>query len=239
MASIKFKKHPVEYPYILAFDLAKMHTGWSLLEFSDSIPRVLDCGVVDMTKEPEDVFWLRYYQAIKRILERAMQGCSSLLVTKERMPQQNGRYSSITALQALAQCHAIFDMVVAELGADAYDFIGVAAVSEKAYYKSLTDKDKVEKEDIKEYILCNYHHRLADNVSLDITDSIAVGVTLRNYSAGRDIAAETKEVRKLLKKYKSTAKIEECLNRIDFLKDLKLKGETYEQSRAQSVQQEA
>lgn len=205
MTQIKFKQHPKDFQYCLSFDLAKLHTGWSFCRWDGDLLTVLETGVIDMTSEPEETFWLTY----SRKLEQIICECKVMnpLVLKERMPMQNGRFSSIGALQALAQCHAVFDLVMAQFDLPVYDMFGIPAISEKALFRRLTGLEKVEKEDIRHFILYHTDNQMPPDVSLDITDSIAVIMTLYQHTAEQDIKERARELKRQQKQFKSAKKI--------------------------------
>ena len=224
MEQIKFQVHPKSFAYFLSFDLAKIHTGWSLCNFNEDKLTILEVGVIDMSNARPEEFWLEYYRQLSRVFSQFLPYKEKMLVLKERMPMQNGRFSSIAALQALAQCHAVFDLLVAQFGFIIYDTEGIPAISEKALFRQLTGKDKVEKTDIREFILSHSVHKMQEDVSLDITDSIAVTMTLCLHTAEQDIKKELAEIRKQKKQYKSAKKIAQLEERETALQHL-LKGD--------------
>lgn len=161
-----------------------------------------------MTEAEESAFWLSYHTELTKIFTK-FSSWGQFLVLKERMPMQNGRFSSIGALQALAQCHAIFDLVAAQNNAILYDTSGVPAVSEKALFRRLTGIEKVEKTDIRQWILYHTDNQLPQDVSLDITDSIAVTMTLYCHTAEQDILERARELKRKQKQLKSLKRIAE------------------------------
>lgn len=208
MREIKFVQHPRDFRYCLSFDLAKNHTGWSFCRWDGDLLTVIGTGVIDMTEAEESAFWLSYHTELTKIFTK-FSSWGQFLVLKERMPMQNGRFSSIGALQALAQCHAIFDLVAAQNNAILYDTSGVPAVSEKALFRRLTGIEKVEKTDIRQWILYHTDNQLPQDVSLDITDSIAVTMTLYCHTAEQDILERARELKRKQKQLKSLKRIAE------------------------------
>lgn len=223
---IKYQKSLLDYKYIISFDLAKNLTGYSLIDYNDH--RVLHAGVIDMSKSTCESFWYAYAAALRSALGQCLNALprplkkSEVFITKEKLPNQSGRFSSIEALQALAQCHAIFDLVVYDYGVDVYDFDGVHSVSVKAHFKHLTGIDKPSKEDIAQYISKQFCFDIS-NYTLDVTDSIAVAMTLVDVKYNKDIDDRIKEIKKALKQYKSQNKINELNNDIALLSSLKIK----------------
>ena len=209
MDLVKYHKLPQEFPYCLSFDLAKVHTGWSFCRWDGDHLVVLETGVVDMSDAEDAMFWLEYCNALSAVFVKFLCHKDHMLVLKERMPMQNGLRSSIGALQALAQCHAIFDLLTASYRVNIYDTLGVPAISEKALFRRLTGLDKVEKSDIRSFIRSHTDNQLPPDVSLDISDSIAVTMTLYQHMATQDLTNRIKELKREQKRFKSTKKIAE------------------------------
>lgn len=216
---IKFNKSLNEYRYVLSFDLAKVHTGWSLLDIADM--KLIDCGVID-TSDYGDHPWRYFYKELFEVFVKTQKRNIDFFIVKEKLPSQNGPHSTVATLQELAKTHAIFDLALQVSSLPTYDFCGVHSVSEKAYFKKLTDLEKPTKQDIfnqiKKMIDLN---GFDDNINLDISDSIAVSLTLINKKWNSDIDEEIKNKKKELKKSKTDKKINRLQEEIDFLNSLK------------------
>lgn len=220
---IKYQKSLSDYKYIISFDLAKNLTGYSLIDYRNH--KVLHAGVIDMSKSTCESFWYAYAAALRSALGQCLNALSrplkksEVFITKEKLPNQSGRFSSIEALQALAQCHAIFDATVYDFGVDYYDFDGVHSVSVKAYFKRLTGIDKPTKEDICSYISKYFNYDFS-KTTLDVTDSIAVAMTLVDVKYNKDLSEKIKELKKSLKQYQSAARIRQVQDEIARLQSL-------------------
>ena len=220
---VKYNNQLSNYKYIISFDLAKNLTGYSVIDFREH--KVIYANIIDMSKCACESFWYEYSNQIRialgcclNIMPRPLRK-SEIFITKEKLPNQSGKFSSIEALQALAQCHAIFDSVVYDYGIDYYDFEGVHSVSVKAYFKHLTGKDKPTKEDIRDYISTCFNYDFS-NLTLDVTDSIAVAMTLVDVKYSKDILEKIKELKKSIKQYKSAARIKQVQDEIAALQAL-------------------
>ena len=221
---IKCIKSLKEYQYILSFDLAKKITGYSLLDIQNN--KVVLAGMINTAECKDDFVWDYYYNQILAVLDHCLieigrENEDLLFVTKERLPNQNGKFSTIDTLQSLAQVHAIFDLAVYHKGLEVYDYEGIHSVSVKAYFKSLLNIDKPQKEDIAEHIRKVYKDFDFSEYSLDVTDSLAVSMTLIGKKYNNDIAEEVKILKKELKNTKSNNKIEKIKNKIILLEGLK------------------
>lgn len=220
---IKYNVKLSNYKYILSFDLAKNLTGYSLIDYTTH--RVILAEIIDMSKHQCESFWYEYAKQIRIAIGMCLNALPNasekkyVLITKEKLPNQSGRFSSIEALQALAQCHAIFDAVIYDFGVDYYDFDGVHSVSVKAYFKHLTGIDKPTKEDICSYISKYFNYDFS-KTTLDVTDSIAVAMTLVDVKYNKDLIEKIKELKKSLKQYKSAARIRQVQDEIARLQSL-------------------
>ena len=217
---VKFNKSINEYDYVLSFDLAKHNTGYSLYSLSDKT--VILTGMI--IGEEKENYWYGLYEEFEHLLLELSSKFDKkkIFVIKEKLPTQNGRFSTISTLQALAQVHAILDIACGNCGFEFYDYDGVHSVSVKAYFKELTGIEKPTKEDIANKIsfLCAEYD--FSGLPLDITDSLAVTLTLVDRKWNRDITEEIKSINKDIKKFKSEKKKQELLNYIDKLNSLKI-----------------
>lgn len=207
---IKFTKSLNEYSYILSFDIAKKVTGYSLYDLQNDT--VLLVGVIDTSKSKDELVWNYFYNEVVRVIK----GCADIVggeradrifITKEKLPNQNGRFSTIETLQGLAQAHAIFDLAVRNSGVEAYDYEGVHSTSVKAYFKQLTDVEKPQKEDIAKYLIEKYPSFDFSPFPLDVTDSLGVTYTLIGKKWNADIKERIKEIKKDIKNAKSNGKV--------------------------------
>lgn len=218
---IKFNKNIKDFNYVLSFDLAKHNTGYSLLDISNN--RIILTGMIvgDETKEN---FWYGLYEEFEHLLLELSSKFDrkKIFIVKEKLPTQNGRFSTISTLQALAQVHAILDVVCGNCNYEVYDYDGVHSVSVKTYFKEITEIEKPTKEDIANKISLLYPTYDFKNAQLDITDSLAVSITLINKKWDKDITEEIKRINKEIKKYKSEKKKQELLLYIDKLNKLKI-----------------
>lgn len=216
---MKFQKSLYNFDKILSFDLAKRKTGWSLIESKNR--KILDCGVIE-TSEVNP--WESLYSAFSSIIEKYAVNDELTLVTKERMPNQAGRYTTINSLQELAKTHAIFDLCCQINKANVYDMDGVHSKSVKSYFEKLTNITNPTKEDIANVIFSEYENVSCKNMNLDITDSIAVSITLIEHKWNADIDKQVSEIKKEIKKYKTEKKKNELLSEIERIQLLKVDG---------------
>lgn len=223
---VKFEKPLSDYKYLLAFDLAKKVTGYSLLDIDND--RIIWAGVIDTGHAPDpNMIWDYFYNQIIDIIDNCIKmiGSSkmrSLLITKEQLPTQNGKFSTIATLQSLAQVHAIFDLAVFRSTIDVYDYVGVHSVAAKAYFRHLLDIQSPQKEDIAKYIYQKYSDYDFSALTFDTTDSIAVSLTLLNRKWNSDLQAEMSRVKKELKGAKASSKITRLNEELKKLESLKI-----------------
>ena len=219
---IKFNKKITDYQYVLSFDIAKHITGYSLLDIYNN--KIIYAGIIDTKKSKLDFIWDYFYNSIYDVINK----CSSIIcdsnlfIVKERLPNQNGKFSTIDTLQGLAQAHSIFDLAVHRSGHQFYDYDGVHSASVKSYFKTLTGLEKPQKEDISEYIKKKYSDFDFEEYPLDVTDSIAVSITLLEKKYNNDIDEKIKMINKEIKKSKLKSKIDKLNEEIVFLKNLKI-----------------
>ena len=219
---LKFNQKITDYQYVLSFDIAKHISGYSLIDIVNN--KVMRAGIIDTKKAKDDFIWDYFYNTITCIIKDCVKiiGGSKLFITKERLPNQNGRFSTIDTLQGLAQAHSIFDLAVHRSGEQFYDYDGIHSVSVKAYFKTLTGLEKPQKEDISEYIQKKYKDFNFDEYPLDVTDSVAVAITLVEKKYNSDIDERMKMVKKEIKKAKANIKINKLKEELAFLECLKI-----------------
>lgn len=214
---MKFQKKINDFNKILSFDLAKRKTGWSLISIKNKL--ILDCGVIE-TSEVNP--WESLYSAFSEIIEKYAINGELTLITKERLPNQAGRYTTINSLQELAKVHAIFDLCCQTHNSLIYDFDGVHSKSVKSHFEKLTNITNPTKEDIANVINLEYENVIGKDMNLDITDSIAVSITLLDHKWNSDIDKQISELKKEIKKYKTEKKKNELLSEIDRIQMLKV-----------------
>ena len=221
---IKYRQNINEFQYVLSFDLAKRVSGYTLWDFKND--EVLDAGIIDTHLAPQDFIWGYFYDKIIEIINECINKIGQnkralLFLTKEKLPNQNGPHSTIETLQGLAQAHAIFDLAVNHSGVEVYDYEGVHSVSVKAYFKTLIlNTDKPQKEDIGVSIKARFDKFDFDNFPLDVTDSLAVAMTLIEKKYKADIGEEKRRLKKELKAAKSAIKQSRIKEQIVFLDTL-------------------
>ena len=167
----KFQKPLSEIDYIISFDLALYKTGVSIYDISQkSIVRTDKIEVSHTDETPVATL----YTKLKEYLTSAVEKYGSLLmIVKEAMPAQAGRFTTIATLQTLAKAHAALDIAVAKVdGVDFYDEVGVHAVSVKALFKT-DETPKPTKTDIKKAV-CTYYGLKTGDLTDDESDSVAV-----------------------------------------------------------------
>lgn len=211
---IKFKKSLSEIDYIISFDLALFKTGISLYDIKQkSIVRTDKIEVSHSDETPVATL----YTKLKEYLTSAVEQYGNLLmIVKEAMPAQAGKFTTIATLQTLAKAHAALDIAVAKVdGVDFYDETGVHSVSVKALFKT-EETPKPTKTDIKKAVCAHYGLKVGD-LTDDESDSIAVIYTLIKKKWNADINEEIKRIKKEIKGLKQERAIEAHQKRIEEL----------------------
>lgn len=217
---VKFNKHLTDYRYVLAFDLAKHRTGYALVDILNNV--VAMSGLVDMDNDAEFP-WSGIYSQFMDVIHTAksIAGDDEFFVTKEKLPNQAGRFTTIASLQGLAQVHAIWELCCCHSEVEIYDREGVHSVSVRAHIAHQTGIEKPTKEDVADYVSKKYGFKDV-SAALDVTDAIAVVDTLVDKKWNSDIDAEIKTLKKQIKTYKTDKKKNGLLAEIDRLKELKV-----------------
>lgn len=217
---VKFNKHLTDYRYVLAFDLAKHRTGYALVDILNNV--VAMSGLVDMDNGAEFP-WSGVYSQFMDVIHTAksIAGDDEFFVTKEKLPNQAGRFTTIASLQGLAQVHAIWELCCCHSGVEVYDCEGVHSVSVRAHIAHQTGIEKPTKEDVADYVSKKYGFK-GVSTALDVTDAIAVVDTLVDKKWNSDIDVEIKTLKKQIKTYKTDKKKNGLLAEIDRLKELKV-----------------
>lgn len=215
----KFKKPLSEINYIISFDLALFKTGISLYDIAQkSIVRTDKIEVSHSDETPVATL----YTKLKEYLTSAVEKYGNLLmIVKEAMPAQAGKFTTIATLQTLAKAHAALDIAVAKVdGVDFYDETGVHSVSVKALFKT-EENPKPTKTDIKKAV-CAYYGLKVGDLTDDESDSIAVIYTLIKKKWNADINEEIKRIKKEIKGLKQERAIEAHQKRIEELQGMLL-----------------
>ena len=223
---LKFFKKISDYSYVLSFDIAKKVSGYSLYDIDNDC--VVLAGIVDTSKHSEDFIWDYFYNQIIKIIDKCKElvgpeNEAAIFVTKERLPSQNGRFSTIETLQGLAQAHAVFDLAVCHSCTEVYDYEGIHATSVKAYFKKLINCEKPQKEDIANYLQRLYPNFDFSKYPFDVTDSLGVTLTLLGKKWDSDIIEKVRELKKERKSAKTKAKITKLESEIEALEALKIR----------------
>lgn len=219
---IKFQKPLSEIDYIISFDLALYKTGVSIYDISQkSIVRTDKIEVSHTDETPVATL----YTKLKEYLTSAVEKYGNLLmIVKEAMPAQAGRFTTIATLQTLAKAHAALDIAVAKVdGVDFYDEVGVHAVSVKALFKT-DETPKPTKTDIKKAVCAHYGLKTGD-LTDDESDSVAVIYTLIKKKWNADLKDEIKRVKKEMKGLKQERAIAAHEKRIEELQAMILEVE--------------
>ena len=223
---VKFEKHLNDYDYIFAFDIAKVTSGYALVDFKNR--KILIQGLI-VTEKNSPMPWEDLYNQIDAVVTsvRSTYG-DNFFVIKERVPNQAGPRSSIDALQGLAKAHAIFDLYVAQHKLDYYDYNGIHSISVKAFFKNKYGIDKPQKIDILHCLQQEYAELVgkgetkSKDWALDISDAIALVDTLIEKKWNADIDEEARLERKHMRELEREKDIKIHQDRIDFIYGLKV-----------------
>ena len=133
---VKYNNCLKDYGYILSFDLAKQKTGWALVNIKTN--QAEKFGVI-VSDEKADSIWENLYDKISNVLLGVKAYCigkrEKFFVTKEKLPNQAGKFTTIQSLQSLAQIHSIWELACFKCGVNVYDLDGIHSVSVKAFFK--------------------------------------------------------------------------------------------------------
>lgn len=222
----KCKLRADDFKFVLSFDLSEMLTGWSLID--REVDKVEMVGMIDLHNNKSELIWTDFAQgvedafnAVELTCERLGVDKSKVLVTKEKLPIQMGMKSTITTLQTLSKCHGIFDLITYKRGFTVYDYDGIPAPSVRCYFKKITGVEKPDKVDVAKYIYDRYKEFDFEDTTYDVTDSIAVTITLLERNYDKDISEEIKNIKKEQKKYKTQKKKDQLQDEIVRLEGLK------------------
>lgn len=221
----KFKEKIDCYDYIIGFDLALHKTGVSIYNIKKK--RFTQYDMIISKGTGEEIFYDLYEKIKEYIWNFWHKDGGHILVIKEALPAQCGKFTTVKTLQQLAKAHAALTIAVAELQKDMhknicfYDDDGVHSVSVKSLF-STEECKKPTKTDIRNKIVEIYK---VDNSKLtdDISDSMAVIHTLINRKWNLDIQEEIKKIKKEIKSLKKESTIKERKEEIEFLSSIMIK----------------
>ena len=219
---VKYNNCLKDYGYILSFDLAKQKTGWALVNIKTN--QAERFGVI-VSDEKVDSIWEDLYDKISNVLLGVKAYCigkrEKFFVTKEKLPNQAGKFTTIQSLQSLAQIHSIWELACFKCGVTVYDLDGIHSVSVKAFFKRKYGIEKPTKEDIAKCVCKDYSFELGEYPE-DVTDAADCIMTLVEYKWNDDVKGKIKELKKSKEKYKSNKKLEELDAEMQRLRDLEV-----------------
>ena len=202
LKAIRFKERIDNYDYILAFDIAKKQTGWALVETKT----LYTCAFGKIVTDQESP-WLDFFNGVNAVFNsmKIQYPDSKIFVTKERLPNQSGQYSTIATLQALAAAHAIFDLVCEQHEFPVYDDYGVHPTTVRAFFYMMTHIKAPTKKDVADTIvkMSGIAGRPGtDDCPYDVTDAAACAITLICKKWNVDLDTQIREVKRNQKKYR-------------------------------------
>ena len=219
---VKYNNCLKDYDYVLSFDLAKQKTGWALVNIKTN--QTEKFGII-FSDEKVDSIWEDLYDKISNVLLGVKAYCigkkEKFFVTKEKLPNQAGKFTTIQSLQSLAQIHSIWELACFKCGVDVYDLDGIHSVSVKAFFQRKYGIEKPTKEDIAKCVCKDYSFELGEYPE-DVTDAAACIMTQVEYKWNDDIKGKIKELKKSKEKYKSNKKLEEIDAEMQRLRDLEV-----------------
>lgn len=223
MVSVQNTRPLSGYSHIVSFDLSMKQTGAAVYDIEKN-KVVYYKTIVNTDLEARE---LSLFSLIKEFFDYLIEQniCKSLdalFVVKEQMPAQCGFKTQISTLQTLAKAHAVLDLFLQMNSISVYNDSGVHSVSVKSYFKKLTGHDKVTKEDIQEYLINYYGLEQSADMSLDVSDAIAVIHTLVHVVWNKNILEEIKELKKEIKKLSREAAVKSREDKIKKLENLLL-----------------
>lgn len=219
----KFFKKIDEYDYIISFDLALHKTGVSV--YSISKKTIIDYKEIEAVGDGDSILYDLYNKIQSYIINFVAYDETEILIIKESLPVQCGKFTTIKTLQQLAKAHAVLGLAIEDLmekykntNIIQYDDIGIHSVSVKALFSTEKCK-KPTKKDVRKKVVELYH--LNDTLLTDdISDSIAIIYTLLNKKWNQDIKNEIKNKKKEIKNLKLNYAIENKKKEIEHLESL-------------------
>ena len=224
---LKFTKSLSEKRYVLAFDLAKITTGWALFDLKEE--KIVDFGMIKNV-DNVDNFWYASYCNFSSFLSSLVERFpkEEIVVTKEQCPSQAGPFSSIAALQTLYATHAVVDVLCDQLGLECYDYDGVHVSTVRAFFRKVSGVQSPQKEDVRDAIKAKFPDFDLGDYPLDITDAIGVAVTLVYAKYNADCKQQIKQLKKQLKEAKSKKKQDRLSEEIEKISSLTFECESWE-----------
>lgn len=224
----KFRKKLSEYDYLVIFDLATRSTGACVWDLRKGKPlyteNLLTTGKTgNRAKELWDAldsFFVHLACRLGAIYP------SRILVHRELCPIQQGKFTTAKTLISLGKSHAVLDLFLEEWAIDYYDLDGISPSTTHAYFRKLAGLDaraKVEKEDIRDYLVREYG--IDPSTGLDETDAMFLAKTFVEVFWDRQIDEEIKEKRKHRKGLKAPSAIAAVDSEIERLRSLKRQKE--------------
>lgn len=209
-----------EFRYVIGVDLASYKTGVCIYDIATK--KFVLGKEIEVKKNSQNKN-IDLYILLSEFFEKIRDEYDSgdFLLVKEAMPSQHGKFTTVSTLQSLAQAHAILDMAVWNSAfITPYDDKGIHPITVRSLFRTEAithpSKEDVRKELVRLYDLDD--DELTDNIS----DSMAVVHTLINKQWNADIAEMIKEQKKAVKLLKQTRAIDEHKRTIDFLNLLKI-----------------
>lgn len=214
-----------DYKFIIAFDLATFTTGYSVFdienksfvefgkvqiknssnskqkELFDELNKIFDKYISELFNTPES-----YYDGeTKRIL-----------ILKEALPMQFGKFTTIQTIKSLAKSHSILDLICQQKTmVDIFNEDGIFPVSVRASF-STKENRYPQKEDVLKKIN-NFYGLTLDEKNLDITDSMALTYALFDRLWNNSKKEKIKDIRKHIKTLKAPHVIKKCEDEIKIL----------------------
>lgn len=221
---IKFVKKLSEYDYLVMFDLASKVTGVCVWNLKEGRPEYTERLVVKDGEYNKAAALINQIDGFfMRLKERlGSEDLSKVLVYRELCPMQQGRFTTAKTLIALGKAHAVLDIYLAGMKLDYFDLMGVAPATTHAYYrklKGLGPSDKVEKADIRDYLVSEYG--IPSDLTLDETDAIFLSKTFVDVFWDKEMDEAIRERKRHIKALKSANAIDKAKMEIEFLQSLK------------------
>ena len=229
-SKVKFINKLSCYKYLIMFDLASRVSGvcvWNLKEKRPEYTTVIKVSDTEDNKSADLMDKLRiFFMDFQKKTEGKWVGFT--LIARELCPMQQGKFTTAKTLIALGKAHAVLDCFIANKGLEYYDLEGVAPATTHAYFrklKGLPAGAKVEKEDVRDYLVAEYG--IDPKTTLDETDAIFLAKTFQDVFWDKELDEEIKEKKRHMKALKSPAAIRKVQDEIERLKTLKTdwKGE--------------
>ena len=209
---LHFQKNLNDFKYVVCFDLAKYETGISIICTS---PQEIVLTKQLSVKPSSEAPMFNFYTQMKQFIDDTIVplGLEKVLFLREKQPSGHGNTTTIATLQSLAGVHAVLDILAGQYGVYEYED-GIHASSVKAWARQVTNLEKPQKEDIAHYLFGLFPNLQGANISLDVTDSIALYMCLVTMKWNKDLKEILKEENKHLKSLKSASAINKQTEKI-------------------------